>query len=438
MKTVAVIGGGFSGTMVAVNIVKLSGGKIKVYLIEKSGDFARGVAYGTRNEQHLLNAQSKILGAFADNPGHFAEWIGDIEGNIYYPRKIYGDYLSEILQKLGDNIIKLPVEAIDININDKSIVTLSDDKIIEVNAVVLALGNLPPSITDNSRFGKLQNHIFSNPWGETGELKKIKSNANILIIGSGLTMVDMAITLSAGNSARKIIAVSRHGLLPQPHAGEKTELKFGLPEGDSILTKLKFLRAKIKEYQQENIAWQSVIDALRPLTIKLWQSAPVVEKKRFLRHLRSYWDTCRHRMSQVIVAKIAALQETGQLVVKAGRVMGIEANGNQFEVMIKLRGAESADVYKFDYILNCTSPEVNYESNYLMKNLFTRGIVQSGTLNMGIKTDNNGAVIGKNGEISKTIFALGPICKGQLWETVAVPELRVQAQNVAETLVGNL
>ncbi|HWY24061.1 MAG TPA: hypothetical protein VNX47_04035, partial [Nevskia sp.] len=56
-------------------------------------------------------------------------------------------------------------------------------------------------------------------------------------------------------------------------------------------------------------------------------------------------------------------------------------------------------------------------------------------LGLGLLTDAQGALLDRDGQASTWLYTLGPARKGQLWETTAVPEIRVQAQALARRLL---
>ena len=70
---IAIIGGGFSGTALAVQLLRRSGGPVT--LIERSGAWGPGLAYGTRCDRHLLNVRAERMSLFPDDPDHFTRWL---------------------------------------------------------------------------------------------------------------------------------------------------------------------------------------------------------------------------------------------------------------------------------------------------------------------------------------------------------------------------
>ncbi len=446
-KVVAVIGAGFSGTLAAINIARHAKFPLKIYLIEKSGEFAKGVAYGTKSEKHLLNVPASNMSAFADAPEHFLEWLElkkhEVDPAAFYPRKLYGEYLSSQLAQLPDEIIRISQPATDLDRDNEDLfITLADSSIIKADAVILALGNLPPVTSDAQKaLFQLHHKIFYNPWAEQKKVEEIEKTARVLIIGSGLTMVDFATSLLDKGHEEKITVISRHGLLPQAHIKNKPQYLLKLPEKTSLVKLYRHIRAEILLGKHSGVPWQSVIDALRPHTIKIWQELSLADKSRFERHLRVWWDTRRHRMPPDVYAGIQNYILRGKLQIKAGRICHINPLEGNFDVAYKPRGSKSPLIIEeFDYIINCAAPEVNLErsGDRLIRNLLAKDIIRTGNLHIGLRTNPKGAVMGKGDFPSDNIFALGSLRKGDLWETTAVPELRKQAHDLALEIIEML
>lgn len=446
-SSVAIIGGGFCGAMLAVNLVRHATSPLQVYLIERSGNFGRGVAYSTKDLNHLLNVPASNMSAYPDEPANFVNWLKenghDGDEKKYYPRKVFGDYIEGQLNAVGKKVTRITASVTDLEVdNEQAHLLLSNGESLTADAAILALGNLPPIITDTQRaLFQLNDKILHNPWSQFDKLQNIQKDSKVLIIGTGLTMVDLAISLFEKGHKGKITAISRHGLLPQPHVKEKPKYSFALPAERSVLSLTKFLRAEIGKAQVEKFPWQSVFDELRPVTTKLWRELPIKEKRRFMRHLRAWWDTRRHRMSGEIYSKFKHEVLQGRLSIKAGRICHINPLENKFEVAFKPRGSRAPLIIEnFDNIINCAAPESDLEESKdkLIQSLLAKDIIRSGTLRMGLKADEKGAVIGIGDYASPYIFSLGSLCKGELWETVAVPELRSQADKLAKHIIDNL
>jgi uncharacterized NAD(P)/FAD-binding protein YdhS len=177
--------------------------------------------------------------------------------------------------------------------------------------------------------------------------------------------------------------------------------------------------------------WRPAVDSLRPVTAAVWQGLSGPERRRFLRHLRPWWDVHRHRIAPAVAAQIAALREQGRLEIVAGRVTEVTA-GEPLEVAIARRGGGSAR-YLVAGAVNCTGPEgsIARVADPLIRGLLASGAARPDSLGLGLDVDDQSRLIGGDGLPSGRLSALGPLTRGAFWEIVAVPDIRSQAQSVA-------
>lgn len=449
MKRITIIGGGASGTLLAANLLRRAKDeRLEINMVEKRAAIGRGVAYSTPDDFHLLNVPAGRMGAFPDDVGHFLAWT-ESEGyeygaNDFVPRRLFGEYLRHVVDDADSRtseICRLNVfedDAVDITVEDgKAHVTLASGELLYSEYVVLAFGNfLPPhpTVRDLSFTSHLK--YFQSPWADN-VFPSIGSDETVLIIGTGLSMVDVAIKLEKVDHRGKIYAISTRGLLPAVH-----KLGHNYPAfSDELipLTKiteiLKTVRRHIKEAAAEGTDWRAVIDSLRPVTQQVWRNLPLSEKRYFMQHLSRYWNVARHRMPGQAAAILDRMKAEGRLEILKGRLQTIEAEAG-FRVEYRT-GGEVREL-KADAIINCIGSESNFRklNSALVSNLYDRGYIRSDDLSFGIDALPNGSVVGKNGEESGVIFTLGTALKGTLWETTAIPEIRAQAKALAEHLIA--
>lgn len=456
---IAVIGAGFSGTMVAVHLLRQAKHPLTVYLIEPNlRQFGRGVAYSTDQDCHLLNVPAFNMSAFPDDPGHFFNWAKTRESKLLNPpwlnevvrtsfllRRVYGDYLVDLLDKAErsaaanvslekkiDKVVAMSVEPGHVNIS------LFKGEVLQAQKVVLAIGNLPPGdlAVKNPDFYQSRRY-FSNPW-QPDVLPALLKTESCLLIGSGLTMVDWVISLVEEGYRGKIHSISRRGLWPQVHrlfptAACPIDVKAGQP---SVRSWLHQLRQSIR---QSGCDWRLAVDSLRPASQPLWLSLPVLEQRRFLRHLRTFWDCHRHRLAPVVGERLAELQNTGQLCRHIGRILEYSETGQGVDVLIRRRGQTGTQTIRVDAVVNCSGSESNYRKleNALVKDLFRQHLVRPDALALGLDASPDGALIDDSGIASNRLFTLGPPQKGIFWETTAVPEIREQAAKLAGVLLAH-
>lgn len=450
MKRITIIGGGASGTLLAANLLRASGDRLlEINMVEKNATIGRGVAYSTPDDIHLLNVPAAKMSAFPDDANHFLDWL-EREGYQYgstafVPRKIFGEYLNSVIHEAQEKKharVKLNVfedDAVDIEIEDgKAHVTLASGEHLYSENVVLAFGNfLPPqpnvsdlSFTEHPKY-------FRSPWRE-GVFESIGDEDAVLIIGTGLSMVDVVLKLAYSDHAGKIQAISTRGLLPAVHKLGHTYDSFAdeLRPMSRITDILKSVRRHIKKAESQGSDWRAVIDSLRPVTQEVWLNLPISEKRYFMQHLSRYWNVARHRMPAEAADVLERLQSEGRLEILKGRLQKITAN-EKFHVEFRSNAAEQR--LDTDAIINCIASESNFAKldSKLVENLFGRGYIRSDALNFGIDALPNGSVVGQNGARSEVIYTLGTALKGTLWETTAIPEIRTQARQLAEHLLAD-
>ena len=458
---IVVIGAGFSGTMVAVNLLKLAKMPLNVCLIERdSHQFGRGIAHSSELDSHLLNVPAANMSAFPDQPDHFLAWaqtrandtlkpnqVNEVDLKAFLPRRHYGDYLNWTLDQAvacADPQVKLRCvldKAIDLALQaDGQVkIRMAGGESFLAHRVVLALGNFPPGnppIADPGFYGSQR--YFRNPW-LPGVLQEVLNTRSCLLIGSGLTMVDWAVSLDQAGYQGTIHVVSRRGLWPLSHR-LASPVAFEIDVDRGKLGALSWAR-QIRRYLRETGGdWRSVIDALRPATQGLWKRLSISQQRRFLRHLRAFWDLHRHRLAPPVAAKLDALIEQQKLLRHVGNVVAYRESEQQVEVAIRLRRSDAIKTLTVEAVVNCSGTESNYrrlESTFV-RNLLRSGLICPDPLGLGLMVAENGALIDANGETSRRLFTLGPPKKGMLWETTAVPELRGQAQQLAKLLLEDL
>jgi uncharacterized NAD(P)/FAD-binding protein YdhS len=458
VKTVAVIGGGFSGTAAAVNLVRLAKNPLRICLINHEYPLGRGVAYSTRRPEHLLNVAARNMSALAEHPNHLVDWLktrcdfAGVSENVlreqFIPRRIYGDYLEDLLfwHRLGgeypSRIDLVAGEALDVVPgSDRAAVVIKGQATVEADMVLLATGNPPPADLALPQGHFEHPRYLSNPW-QGWENRLRESPGNVILLGAGLTMIDVFLTLSSLRWPGKIDAVSRTGLMPLAHFRGIDYPDF--PPGDPTGLGLDALVALMEQHcgrlraRGENPA--IVVDRLRPFTQRVWQKWTREEKLRFCRDYRTRWNVTRHRIAPSIHEHLTEALAGGQLRLVKGKVLGLSGNADSIQVTVQTGADGQRTVLEGNWLINCTGPQESFQTSkaVLFENLFARGLVQSDELDMGIKAGPDFAVSHEGGRPSTFLFAIGPLLKGSLWETTAVPELRIQAHRVAEAILARL
>ncbi len=437
--TVAVIGGGFSGLLTAIHLLRQDPALV-VRLVERAPRFGRGRAFQTHRPDHLLNVRASNMSAFPDQPDHFRGWLasqGEEGDDAFVSRGRYGDYLQSLLReavsdptRAGRFLLEAD-EAVAIEpAAGRHRVTLGVGRSFEADAVVLAIGLLPPAPPAGANPEVLASPAYvADPWRLDPETAP---HGDILLIGSGLTMVDVALTLTG--EGRRLTALSRHGLVSRSHAPTRPAAP---PEGALTTPRvaLRTLRS-----QAEKVGWREAVDGIRPLTADIWRSWPLTQRRRFLRHAQPWWDVHRHRMAPLIAARLSGLVVSAELEVLAGRVQGVDPAPAGFTVHYRPRGEREPVSRTFAAIVNCTGPRGDPEtvSAGLLADLRRRGLLRRDPLGLGLDVDDRLQVVGADGRPTPGLFAVGPLTRAAVWEALAVPDLRTQTAEAARTVASAL
>jgi len=448
-RRIAIIGAGFSGSLLAVHLLRRSRPDDRIYLVERSAGFGRGLAYATGNPHHLLNVRAGNMSALSDQPDHFLDWLRALPENeraevsvsedrlTFASRQLYGSYIQHILGReiwsaeSAHRLYLVADEAVALHPSGEGFsLETGCGRCYEVDAVALAVGNFPPE-------GDTRGYI-ANPWTPAATAD-LEPDARMLLVGSGLTMVDMVVTLLEQQHRGPILAISRRGLLPRRHAAVAPHPRF-MPAADAPRTVRALLRAVREEILRaagEGRDWRAVIDSLRPDTRDLWRNLPLAEKQRFLRHLRPWWDVHRHRMAPSVAARIEQALGRGQFQIRRARLGRLTPKRGSLEVELLPVAGAAAEQVEVERVINCSGPlsDISRIPAPLIRALLDSGAARPDPLNLGLDVSPEGAIIDAGGGVPGNLFAVGPITKGVFWETTAVPDIRVQCERLADHIL---
>ncbi|PTL82040.1 FAD/NAD(P)-binding protein [Vitiosangium sp. GDMCC 1.1324] len=450
-RDVLIVGGGASGTLLAAQLLRNAPGPLRVALLERTGRVGPGLAYSTESESHLLNVPAGRMSAFPDEPEHFLRWIRRIEPDTqpgdFVQRRRYGQYLEAVLREAreaaapGVDLELLTGEASSLSqVGDAVRVVLATGPMLEARTVVLAVGNALPAdlpVEDGGLYRS--SRYIRSPWAE-GALQRVQPHHSVLLVGTGLTMVDTVLSLAERNHEGRIHAISRHGLLPHVHRpGVVAGPAVSLSEPLRVRSVLRALRREARS-MREGADWRGVVDALRPMTASVWRGLPEPERRRFLRHLRSFWDVHRHRMAPGVYDVLQQLRIAGVLRIHAARVRSFQVTEEGWVIArVRARGFEREATFRVQHVINCTGPDASIGRGHpLLRGLLESGLVRSDALGLGLATDAEGALLDAEGQPSGVLFTLGPLRRGDLWESTAIPEIRAQALGLARRLLEQL
>jgi uncharacterized NAD(P)/FAD-binding protein YdhS len=433
-RKVAIIGGGFSGAMLAARLAEAG---VASALIDRTGEFGPGVAYSTQFDRHLLNVRSNRMGAVEGRPDDFVRWLEThhprhADGEGFAPRRLYGLYVQDRLSSAEAAhpglIERIAGEAAAV---EGSTVRLSDGRRVEAGAVVLTTGNPAPGTAPPSAGTR---RVISDPWAPAA-LDRIGPDDDVVILGTGLTMVDMVLWLQARGWRGKATAVSRRGLKPRAH-GVRHDTP--APPTQDLTGGPLSARLAAARRMAETGGWRGVMEGLRPVTADLWAGADAATRARFLRHLRPWWDVHRHRIPPAIDLTMEALETSGRLEVVAGRIAAIDQTGEGVIVTWTPRGGASRPPLRGGWLIDCTGPGHDPAADPLVGPLIATGRARLDALGLGLDVDPGGRVVGADGAADPGLFVLGPPARAAFWETTAVPDIRKWIERLAGTLAAAL
>ena len=462
-SVIALVGAGFSGTLVAAQLLRTARRPLRILLIDRSGRFGTGLAYGTQDPGHRLNVSAGNMSAHPSDPGHLLRWLDlnrealdgllseRIDASSFLPRQVFGYYLTSVLEEArlhaGDRVELELISADVVDLQpagdaDGYRLSFADGSERSADRVVLAWGNtaIPVEATRTANPSGSDRH-WRQGWGADATAG-LDPEATVLLLGTGLTMVDMVVSLQRQGHRGPVIALSRRGHAPNAHQAYRPIAPFLRSEDAprTVLCLWRLLRERAALAAQEGDDWRGVVDALRPITQDLWRQLPENERRRFLRHGSVVWDVHRHRIAADLHALLQEWIDRGQLQILAGRLLNVQPVEGGLELRLRRRHAHDQETLRVDRVISCTGIPLNYERSGqpLLRRLREQGLLRSDSLALGLVSTADGALVDADGRPVPGLFTLGSPRKGDLWESIAVPELRHQAADLGRTLLKSL
>ncbi len=453
LRTIVVVGGGFSGTVITANLLRNPpGGPTRLVLVERRPEIGRGVAYAARGSSYMLNVPAGRMSATSAEPRQFLEFaqrrIPQVDAEQFLPRQLYGEYLQELLlaaELQAPRHIRLEciqgevTEIVRLDRAKPLQVRLGDGRILVADDVVLACGNPPPAdlkvtaaVADHPRYVRDACSLRgASPYTGT-----------TVLIGTGLTMAD--IVLAADDRSRTVFhAISRHGLVPPVQTAFRTDAFKGdgnallLSTASSLRSLVRAARILAREAEQSGGDWREAVTYVRNLASQLWQRLPERDRRRFLRHVRAYWDVHRHRLPPQTVHRITELKRLGRLHIHAGHLAQLKPAHSRIHLGWRPRGSDQLKELTADWVINCTGPDYDLgrSNDPLFQSLLRSGLAVPDACGLGLRTGSNGAVIDADGWPGTHLFYVGPMLRADHWEATAAAELRTHAERLAGHLV---
>jgi hydroxyacylglutathione hydrolase len=438
-KTITIIGGGVSGALTAYHLIR-NEAPVRVIIVEPHTDLGLGLAYSTPSYQHLLNVPTGKISALPDQPDHFLRWLqrhynAKMTEADFAPRAIFGHYIQSLLQTIPQVEHRQTCARGCRIVGEKAMLDLADGTKLMSDAVVLAVGNFDPAPLRGVAEETIASGVYRHSAWEAATYANLPADAPVTLIGAGLTTVDVLLRLRETEHRGQVTTISRHGIFPHRHALYRP-LEDSVIAGDAP-AKARDLLHHVHRAIKVGFDWRAVIDSLRERTNELWLALVLIEQQRFRRHLQRRWDVVRHRMAPPIADRVEVELAAGTLVKRRGRLHAVLPSAQGALVQFRTDRGEVAEIAAAR-VINCTGPNMNYRraGSPFLDILFARGLAVAGPLGFGLWTDQAGALRNQDGSFSPILFNVGPGRQGTLLESIAVPELRHQAAELAGLLTA--
>ena len=439
-QSVVIVGGGASGVLVASQLLRSPDPDLRVTLIERQGRFGQGLAYSAQHRNHRVNVPARGMSAFPDDAEHFWRWLQRKEPGqhpsswTFVPRRLYGAYLEDVLREAADRIpgrlVVLSEEVLAVNETRKGVeVVLGNGASLAARTAVLAVGHE----TQPARGKGIAVHAGSD------RDTPLDPSAHVMILGSGLSMVDAWVSLSDARHTGPITVVSRNGLVPRGHL-DVAPLDIDaadIPFGAGLASLTRWFRSLVREAESQGQDWRSVVDGLRPYNQRLWQSWPEREKRQFLRHVRPWWNTHRHRLPPELQEGLLRSIASGQVKLVAAEFIDIERADDKVRATIRPRSTSLRQVMDVARVYDCggVTVDVRASANPVIQHVIRTGMARPDAMRIGLDVDEHCALIGADGAVSRRIHVVGPLTRGRFFEIEAIPDIRVQSAALAQTIL---
>ena len=472
LPRVGIIGGGYTGAAFAIHLSRTSTIPLDIRVVEPSAELGRGVAYGTTDPDHRTNGPTMTHSLYPGDAGHFDRWCRangvitndpeclDPVGRVFARRAEMGRYVGHELavhqqdNPSGSSIRHIRDRAVNARTDGAGFaVSLSQNDDLRVDLLVITTSNGPPAVPPPLQ-GAVADHqaFLPDPW-DLQRLAQIASDARILIVGTGLTMADVALVVLRGRPGAKITALSRRGLLPQSQRKVPATDTFweimtrnvpafvahhGKPNSARAI--LQAFRGDVRDGMAAGREWHVAFDEMRDAAYQLWPELSEQEQSRFVRHLSPWYETHRFRFPPQIDAKFRAAVAAGRLTTHAASLVSATPRQDRIEVTTRLRGQQETTTEAFDAVINCTGPErkPSQSGDPFLQNLVSGGLLVNHPLGLGLNVDDLCRAQNRAGQHQGRIRVIGPLSRGRLGETNGVPQTTIHILRVLPDILAEL
>jgi uncharacterized NAD(P)/FAD-binding protein YdhS len=448
-----VIGGGFTGAALIIRAIQSTKQPMDIVVVEPRRDVGRGTAFGTDDPSHRLNVPSDRMDLSKENPAESTAWLfkngilpdpasDDGTGRYYVPRQNYGSFVAAALRaallaaqdRIAFRHVRAHATKVE-RLGKEWRVATSDGAHFDADIVALCFGHAAPAAPCSiARSVELNPKYVPDPWAPRA-LAKIGPADSVLVVGTGLTMADVVMSLHASGFAGRIMAISRRGLMPREHGlFSIVDLLQGGSWPKTASGLLRLIRQRIRE-SDEASGWHPIIDSIRANLHTIWRALPAREQRRIAHRLLPFWEVHRFRIAPQIASTLAKCRESGMLSVEKAGLGGLSSRGGHFTATLRLQGGRN-EVRTYDAVVLCTGPDKNLMTNPLAATLITDGIARLDDLELGLAVDPKSHVIDKEGRPTPTLFAFGPMTRGSFGEMTGAPDIAMHIENVIGGLFG--
>ena len=448
---IAIVGGGFSGLTAAARLATLKP-RSTIVVFERRPRNGPGVAYGACAPGHLLNVPAGRMGAFPEETVGFLDWLGQkfpgrYGGNDFVPRSLFGQYVTETVRKVlarsGASVRFVSDAVVHIEPLGPSFeLLLASGRSLMAHGAILAPGipqvRAPWRLVDS---GVPRRFVAHDPW-DPSATEDLDPEASVLIVGSGLTALDVVVGLRQRGHRGKITLVSRGGRFPLPHAATPTEPVSYDPEvlARGVDSALSEVRRAVKRLHRDGKAWQPAIDGVRPWVAQSWRAWSDVDRACFLNRLRPFWEIHRHRAPAEVLETVVAEQAAGTIELVSGTLQSMRVGGLESVDIVVVPASGPARKLSVARVINCAGPAMSVGDTLdpLLGALLRLGMACVDSRGLGLRTDHDGRLMSPLGWVHPRFYLVGALRRGELWESTAVPELRQQVATVAAALAKEL
>jgi uncharacterized NAD(P)/FAD-binding protein YdhS len=448
---VTIIGGGFTGAAVALNLLEMPGIS-DITIIEPRAKPGAGLAYSTPDPAHRVNVPAIRLLVHPREPGAFHAWLetsgalrddpaAELPDGRRYPRRaVFGHYVHERLMQAANAPAAPPLRhirasALALRPHGRGYAIGLDNGAEHLaDIAILAVSHPAPAVPAPLRAIAGAPKCFANPWA--ADLRQeIAPHDKVLIIGTALSTADVIAALEEAGYHNQILAVSRRGLVSRERRPTTTG-----PAGDFTTQPSRTAAALLRRARQEIAQagmWEPVIEALRNQGGAIWAALPVEERRRFLRHLRTMWDVHRYQLAPQLAAILRAKTARGELRMQAARIQSGTYDGR---FHITFRRGESLTTESFDAIINCTGPDHSsvIQTNPALASLAAGGLLRPDLHGLGIDTTPNANPLNAAGQPVHNLFIAGPLARACAGELMGLPQVTEHAALVAHQVAKHV